>query len=91
MAEPEVFARYLTQYMRVNTLTIRFTGRGIKSGSLITLSILVTIYKGCARGKASSDMLMEILMKEAGWKTSCMAKESTYGLLKDEKLRENGT
>lgn len=91
MAEPEVYAKYLTQFMRVNTLTIRFTGRGIKSGSLITLSILVTIFKGCERGKASSNMQTEILMKEVGWKISCMVKENTCGLPKDVKRKGNGT
>ncbi len=30
-------------------------------------------------------------MKEAGWKISCMVKENTCGLLKDEKRRESGT
>jgi hypothetical protein len=91
MGVQEVFARYLIQCMRVNTLTIRFTGRGIRCGSLITQSILETIYKDCERGKGSSDMQMEILMKEAGWKISCMVKENTCGLHKDVKLRESGT
>ncbi len=77
--------------MRANTLTIRFTGRGIKFGSRITLSILVTIFKGCERGKASSNMQTEILMKVAGWKISCMAKENTFGLPKDVKQKGNGT
>jgi hypothetical protein len=91
MGVQEVFARYLIQCMRVSTLTIRFMGRGIRCGSQITQSILETIFKDSERGKASLDMLMEILMKEAGWKISCMVKGNTCGLLKDEKLRESGT
>ena len=90
MDEPEVFAKYLIQCMRVNTLTIRFMGRAIKSGSRITLSILVTTFKVCEKVKASLDMAMEILMKEVGWKISCMDKENTCGLLKDEKWKGNG-
>lgn len=87
----EVYAKYRIQCMRVNTSKIKFTAKATSVGSLMVQSTLVTMFKDCVKAKADLSMPMETLMKVAGWKTSCMAKENMFGPRKAERQRASGT
>ena len=80
----EVFARYRIQYMKANTSTIKFMEKATKYGSQTILSTSETMSKGCGKAKENSSILMEIIMKGVGWKTSCMVLANMCGPPKGE-------